>query len=1339
MSLSKGWQLEGASDPILGQPFGPGPHGNMSANGAAGGTGAGAAGGGNRGFQPDGRPISSTSLPGTADYASAPVGEEVGTGNNGAVIPVGTDGRYQVQHPPQIGSRYAVLAKKPPAQLYEMRLRQKGLGLVLTAVAIPTAGTAEYVRFETTTAEDEETLETLAGAHVHRAPPNGQAAACRLNLSLDEVRAFVGAPGPHLGAGGGNSAVGSGFSATAGGATTNTGDVDNVDGGDGGGDFGDASGASTLSRLMARVSLVPSKHYMDLTPEGLLPMSPGIANPLHPTGDRYGNNHDDANSATSGWDNGSFDGGSPLPPSGGNSINNNNFGPGGVGQPQMSLLSTASSGGAATEASKLHAASVRVAIGLDRTLFFKTQSVSGVPVDLSAHAHGDQILFEAQALGAIAAPLGGTAQASPTNEGKKSDGSGSGGAAGNGDSSSAELPIPATQLVVPLRKLVSMDDAKRLLVERLRVALPHCDALLHPHHRTELARALASQLKIVVQPLTGNGAVEGAPPAPVVEPGAFPPPEPPLKGGENGPKGTSNASVGATSEFTGPDDDHTAARATGPQSAAQKKKAMRRAAKEKLAADILAAENAVQAQAKEENPSGVQNVNVAVLETTLHCALTTLTVCVDGEKAKHRIGSIEVDDQATLAAVRQQLVQELDGDDLPESFRFRFNDAPCGRAQEPKRLAASCAPLLYLYSRDPGRDARYMAKLQGGRKQGDPNELFYGAAFVDDVKAPPNTLALAARGSSSRSGKSRGGGDLGSSSSGDGSGSADDEPGDSRKKKKKKKSKKSKGNQDGDNGSVLELPDSEETPDSDSDFDPPPGEPPAPKKPRESGMERRQRLRIERRRQRQSKKARRLMRAPTVNGAEAAMRDHAETEPAKPEPVEFVAYPLAAVFDVVQGSPEVWAKCLENLNDTLTGDDILRIGEVDSADYPVKARPDDLVRQKKPIPPPWYARPDVLAKQEAEEQAAAEAAAELDPYGNANGRPLTKRQLARKEAEEAAAKAEADALLAAVVIPLPEAFDAATHAVENWVALSSGLGGIAASDNDSLDRNNDDEEEGGGGNPVAEALKDLAEWDAKIQVHEDLKPSLDVLQHSLSHLVKRRAIIAAGGDPDVVVVEDDGIQDDDAADDFLPGPKGLKKKKKKVSSGDGEDDNDDDDDDEDHDEEGGVDKSSVSIVAVSAAAAANTATSKKKKDKEKEPKEEMSPMKKLRRVKAAQARAARAAAAAEAKRREDEAISAYIGAQTEVDTWVVTGHNTSSNSSNGKSNAIAPFVDELGPQHDLFAFLTPAFGKRTSGSSWYPKKEALDEILDGCARACQGADSKGRGGSGVPRLAPKGR
>ena len=56
-----------------------------------------------------------------------------------------------------------------------------------------------------------------------------------------------------------------------------------------------------------------------------------------------------------------------------------------------------------------------------------------------------------------------------------------------------------------------------------------------------------------------------------------------------------------------------------------------------------------------------------------------------------------------------------------------------------------------------------------------------------------------------------------------------------------------------------------------------------------------------------------------------------------------------------------------------------------------------------------------------------------------------------------------------------------------------------------------------------------------------------------------------------------------------------------------------------------------------------------------------------------------------------------------------------------------------------FTKVTPGFGRRTSGTSWYPKKEALDELLDIMAASATGADPRRGGGSGVPRLRPKGR
>ena len=55
---------------------------------------------------------------------------------------------------------------------------------------------------------------------------------------------------------------------------------------------------------------------------------------------------------------------------------------------------------------------------------------------------------------------------------------------------------------------------------------------------------------------------------------------------------------------------------------------------------------------------------------------------------------------------------------------------------------------------------------------------------------------------------------------------------------------------------------------------------------------------------------------------------------------------------------------MRTLGDLVTGDDILKIGTVDSADYPVKARPDDIIRKRKPKPPPWWTRPGLIEREE---------------------------------------------------------------------------------------------------------------------------------------------------------------------------------------------------------------------------------------------------------------------------------------------------------------------------------------------------------------------------------------
>ena len=56
--------------------------------------------------------------------------------------------------------------------------------------------------------------------------------------------------------------------------------------------------------------------------------------------------------------------------------------------------------------------------------------------------------------------------------------------------------------------------------------------------------------------------------------------------------------------------------------------------------------------------------------------------------------------------------------------------------------------------------------------------------------------------------------------------------------------------------------------------------------------------------------------------------------------------------------------CVKPIGGIVTGDDVLKIGTVDSADYPVKPRPDDIIRKRKPKPPPWWTRPGLIEKEE---------------------------------------------------------------------------------------------------------------------------------------------------------------------------------------------------------------------------------------------------------------------------------------------------------------------------------------------------------------------------------------
>ena len=84
------------------------------------------------------------------------------------------------------------------------------------------------------------------------------------------------------------------------------------------------------------------------------------------------------------------------------------------------------------------------------------------------------------------------------------------------------------------------------------------------------------------------------------------------------------------------------------------------------------------------------------------------------------MGSIEIDDQATLADIRQQLNIEMDDEDLPESYRFRFAGAPCARAQESQRLAAACLPMVVLYTRAVAEHRKYVSATSSSSSPAAP-------------------------------------------------------------------------------------------------------------------------------------------------------------------------------------------------------------------------------------------------------------------------------------------------------------------------------------------------------------------------------------------------------------------------------------------------------------------------------------------------------------------------------------------------------------------------------------------------------------------------------------------
>mmetsp|Transcript_17526 Transcript_17526/g.20660 ORF Transcript_17526/g.20660 Transcript_17526/m.20660 type:complete len:2197 (+) Transcript_17526:396-6986(+) len=759
-------------------------------------------------------------------------------------------------------------------QQFVMRLRQKGNSLILTVVAVPPLGTKEYLKFEQTSSEEDEE-EEMKAMNSHTAPPLLQSSPCILNIPIEEIRAFIGLPAPNLKTNDLPPEDDEAFISLLDNINSTKATIYGEENGNGSGG-GSNNGGTSFDKLMARVSLIPAPPMGNMHPNPNLNFSSSSSSSF--SQQQQQDEHDDFSDHFG--TNNLFSFSSPNK-SNISSINNTksvSFGGSPTsqnsGSPSNHSLGGGGGGGYNGGISELTARS-GVAITIDRTLSVEVREVSGIPCSVTASACGDDILFTAVRVGQLDVPELLSSSSSTNNRKqnkRKKDGEDDD--EDNGVGGDHVLPIPPSQLALPLRKLVSMADAAQLLTERVRLPPTQAAALIHASHRKELALILVPQLKIVVkQRRLGEGT-----PAPAT----------------------------ATTAAMGKHDLSSSSPPLFPDKEQHK------------------------------TTTDTETRPVAELETALYQSLYMLTVCIDGESRRNRIGCIEVDDQATLAAVRKQITQEFDLEDIPQSYRFRFNDAPCARKQESMRLACSCAPNLVLYSRDPSRDAKYH-KMESLHPQGDPNDLFYdddgfNAALggTSMLKSPPSSTSRNYFPPDDDEDNENGGGVA----------DTEDEMAITKKKRKRKKKK----NED-DEGKVT-----------DSDEDPPPGPSPPRKPPKESGMERRARLRREKRKSKRDAKALRLKRPPDA----ASGRLHDAPEPIVPDPVLFVPVPLPSVVTVVQGLDEIWATSLIDLNGMLTGDDILRIGTVDSADYPVKARSDDVVRRRKPKPPPWHLRPGAV-------------------------------------------------------------------------------------------------------------------------------------------------------------------------------------------------------------------------------------------------------------------------------------------------------------------------------------------------------------------------------------------
>jgi len=91
------------------------------------------------------------------------------------------------------------------------------------------------------------------------------------------------------------------------------------------------------------------------------------------------------------------------------------------------------------------------------------------------------------------------------------------------------------------------------------------------------------------------------------------------------------------------------------------------------------------------------------LETSLYRQQALLAIAIDSNHRDDVIGAVDIDDQTSLADLRALIQTEMDDEDLPISFRFRYQNAPCSKSQEHQRLASTLLPIGVLLTKKKRR------------------------------------------------------------------------------------------------------------------------------------------------------------------------------------------------------------------------------------------------------------------------------------------------------------------------------------------------------------------------------------------------------------------------------------------------------------------------------------------------------------------------------------------------------------------------------------------------------------------------------------------------------------